>query len=186
LGDLYSSPDLLRTAKPEWALRLGAFSGRLCGRRSVRIPPEPENRRCGQIMADSKNGPELHPTTVELAQGANFGVISSVMPSGDLQTQLIWVHTDGERLVVNTEVHRQKFLNVERDPRVTLTIRDEQNPYRYAEARGRVVEMVKGQEARDHIDELSQKYHGQDYPPDQIKTERVMLWIVPDRQTIAE
>lgn len=62
------------------------------------------------------------------------------LPGGDFQTQLIWVHTDGERLVVNTEVHRQKFKNVQRDPRVTLTIRNEQDPYHYAEARGRVVE----------------------------------------------
>ena len=43
---------------------------------------------------------------------------------------------------------------------------------------------MRGQEARDHIDELSQKYHGQDYDPDDIKSERVMLWIVPERQTI--
>ncbi len=88
-------------------------------------------------MSDTKNGPELHPTTVELASGANYGVITSALPSGNFQTQYIWVHTDGERLVVNTEVHRQKYKNIERDPRVTLTIRDEQNPYRYAEARGR-------------------------------------------------
>ena len=69
----------------------------------------------------------------------------------------MWVHTDGERLVVNTEVHRQKFKNVERDPRVTLTIRNEQDPYHYAEARGRVVETVRGQEARDHIDHSSRR-----------------------------
>ena len=137
-------------------------------------------------MATSKNGPELHPTTVELAQGPNYGSITTVLPSGSLQTQYIWVGTDGERVVVNTEVHRQKFKNIERDPRVTLTIRDEQNPYRYAEVRGQVVEKVRGQEARDHLDELSQKYHGEDYSSDNIVSERVMLWIVPDRQTILE
>lgn len=137
-------------------------------------------------MADTKNGPELHPDTVELAEGPNYGSISTVLPDGNIQTQLIWVHTDGERLVVNTEVHRQKYENIERDQRVTLTIRDEKDPYRYAEVRGRVVETVTGQEARDQIDELSQKYHGQDYDPDAIKSERVMLWIVPERQTIVD
>jgi PPOX class probable F420-dependent enzyme len=135
-------------------------------------------------MADTRNGPELHPATVELARAANYGSITTALPGGNFQTQLIWVHTDGERLVVNTERHRQKFKNVQRDPRVTLTIRNEQDPYHYAEARGRVVEIVGGQMARDHIDELSQKYHGQDYDPDDIKSERVMLWIGPDRQTI--
>ena len=87
-------------------------------------------------MADTKNGPELHPATVDLARGANHASITTVLPSGNLQTQLIWVHT---------EVHRQEFKNVERDPRVTLTIRNEQDPYHYAEARGRVVATVRGQ-----------------------------------------
>ncbi len=135
-------------------------------------------------MADTKNGPELHPDTVELARGANYASITTVLPSGNLQTQVVWVDTDGERLLVNTEVHRQKFKNVERDATVTLTIRNEQDPYHYAEVRGRVVETVTGQEARDNIDQLSQKYHGEDYDPDSIKSERVMLWIVPERQTI--
>lgn len=135
-------------------------------------------------MAATRNGPELHPSTLELARGANYGIITTTMPNGHLQNHVIWVGTDGERLVVNTEVHRQKYKNVERDPTVTLTIRDEQDPYRYAEARGRVVETVPGQEARDHIDELCQKYHGTPYNPDDIKTERVMLWIVPERQTV--
>jgi PPOX class probable F420-dependent enzyme len=112
------------------------------------------------MAATSKDGPELHPATVELAQGRNYGAITTVLPSGRLQTHPIWVDTDGERLVVNTETHRQKYKNVERDPNVTLTIRDEENPYRYAEVRGEVVEKVRGQEAREHIDELSRKYHG--------------------------
>ena len=74
---------------------------------------------------------------------------------------------------------------MQRDPRVTLTIRDEQDPYRYAEVRGEVVETVGGQKAGDRIDDRSQKYNGETYPPEQIKTERVTLWIVPSRQTAA-
>ena len=138
------------------------------------------------MAATSKDGPELHSETVELAWGRNFGAITTVLPSGRLQSHPIWVGTDGERLVVNTETHRRKYKNVERDPKVTLMIRDEENPYRYAEVRGEVVEKVTGQEARDHIDELSQKYNGEDYPPDNIVSERVMLWIVPSRQTIVD
>ena len=138
------------------------------------------------MAATSKDGPELHKATVGLAQGRNYGAITTVLPSGKLQTHPIWVHTDGERLVVNTETHRRKYKNVERDPKVTLTIRDEENPYRYTEVRGEVVEKVTGQEARDHIDELSEKYHGQPYNPDDIVSERVMLWIVPSRQTIVD
>ena len=138
------------------------------------------------MAATSKDGPELHPATVGLAQDKNYAAITTVLPSGKLQTHPVWVGTDGERLVVNTETHRQKYKNIERDPNVTLMIRHEENPYRYAEVRGEVVEKVTGQEARDHIDELSQKYHGEDYPPDAIASERVMLWIVPSRQTLVD
>jgi PPOX class probable F420-dependent enzyme len=136
-------------------------------------------------VADTKDGPELHPVTKELASGPNYAAISTLLPTGHIQTQYIWVGTDGDRLYVNTEPHRQKFRNLQRDPRVTLAIRDEENPYRYAEVRGRVVEFERGQKAREQIDELSQKYTGQPYPPEQIKTERVTVWIEPEHQTIA-
>jgi PPOX class probable F420-dependent enzyme len=136
-------------------------------------------------MADTQDGPELHPVTRELADGPNYAAISTLMPSGHIQTQYIWVGTDGDRLYVNTEPHRQKFKDLERDPRVTLAIRDENDPYRYAEVRGRVVGTERGQSARDQIDALSHKYDGKPYPPEQIKTERVTVWIEPVRQTIA-
>ena len=136
-------------------------------------------------MEDTKDGPELHPVTRELAEGPNYAAISTLLPSGQIQTQYIWVGTDGERLYVNTEPHRQKFKDLEADPRVTLAIRDEQDPYRYAEVRGRVVETERGQRARDQIDELSQKYDGKPYPAENIKSERVIVYIEPERQTIA-
>jgi len=99
-------------------------------------------------MSDTQDGTELHPTTLELAKGKNYAAISSLLPTGQIQTQIIWVGTDGKRLYVNTEMHRAKYKNVERDPRVTLCIRDEQNPYRYAEVRGKVVETLDGDDAR--------------------------------------
>ncbi|RBY83586.1 PPOX class F420-dependent oxidoreductase [Geodermatophilus sp. TF02-6] len=135
-------------------------------------------------MADTKDGPELHPVTRELAGGPNYAAISTLLPSGRIQTQYIWVGVDGDRLFVNTEAHRRKFQDMQRDGRVTLAIRDEQNPYHYAEVRGRVVGTEGGQRARDQIDELSQKYDGRPYPPESIKTERVTVYIEPERQTI--
>jgi hypothetical protein len=80
-------------------------------------------------------------------------------------------------------VHRQKFKNVERDPRVTLTIWEKEDPYSFVEVRGEVVEKVKGPEAREHIDELSHKYHGRAYGTP-IRSERVVLRITPLRQVI--
>ncbi len=99
-------------------------------------------------------------------------------------THIMWVDADDEHLLINTEVHRRKFLNVEADPRVTVTVIDSTNSYHYAEVRGRVVEKVTGPEARAHIDFLSQKYNGQLYPAENITSERVILRIAPDRQRL--
>ena len=134
-------------------------------------------------MSEKINGQELHPMVLELARGQNFAALTTFLPSGHPQTQVMWVDTDGEHLLVNTEVHRQKFRNVERDPRVTLMIWDKEDPYRFVEVRGEVVEKVKGPEARNHIDELSQKYRGEPYQS-RIRSERVMLRIAPRRQVI--
>ena len=137
-------------------------------------------------MADTRNGPELHPMTEELASGANFASVSTILPSGRIQTQVLWVGTKDGRLVLNTETHRQRYQNLQRDPRITVLIRDESDPYRYAEVRGHVTDFTTGDEARKHIDEVAQRYTGQDYPPDAIKSERVILWITPERQTIID
>jgi PPOX class probable F420-dependent enzyme len=134
-------------------------------------------------MPDQSNGHELHPMVLELARGKNFATITTLLPDGHPQTQVMWVDTDGEHLLINTEVHRQKYRNVERDPRVTLTIWDSEDPYRFVEVRGKVVEKVHGQEAREHIDELSHKYRGGPYKT-RIKSERVVLRIAPFRQVI--
>ena len=116
----------------------------------------------------------------QFASARNFAALTTLMPDGQPQTQLMWVHADDDHILVNTEVERQKFRNVERDPRVTVTVFDAENPYRYVEARGRVVESVKGEAALTQIDELSQKYTGGPYGQP-IGSERVILRIAADK-----
>src|SRR4051812_13574759 len=125
----------------------------------------------------------LHAKVVELAHGKNFAALTTLLPGGHPQTQVMWVDADDDHLLINTEVHRQKFKNVERDPRVTLTVWDKDDPYRFVEVRGEVVGKSKGPEAREHIDKLSYKYHGRPYGT-KIRSERVILRIAPFRQVI--
>lgn len=123
----------------------------------------------------------LDATVKQLATGKNFAALTTLLPDGQPQTHIMWVDATDDQLLVNTEVERQKFRNVERDPRVTVTIFERDNPYHYAEVRGRVTEMVKGEEARRQLEELSQKYQGTPYQ-NPIGSERVVLRITPDRQ----
>ena len=134
-------------------------------------------------MAFTKDGPELHPMTEELAGGRNFAAVTTVLPSGRLQSQMLWVGVKDGSLVLNTETHRKRYQNLQSDPRITVLIRDEDDPYHYAEVRGRVERTTTGDEARKHVDEVARQYLGTDYPPEGIKSERVILWVTPERQT---
>ena len=137
-------------------------------------------------MPATKDGPGLLPGTRRLAEGRNFASVATLLPSGAIQNQVIWVHTDGDRLTLNTEVHRAKARNVARDARITVLVIDATDPYHYAEVRGQVTETKTGPEALADIDALSQKYNGVDYPRDGIKSERVILYITPERQTVVD
>jgi PPOX class probable F420-dependent enzyme len=115
---------------------------------------------------------------VELACGRNWAALSTLLPNGHPQTHVMWVSVAGQHLLLNTEVHRQKFRNIDRDPRVTVMIWDGGNPSRFVEVRGEVVEKVRGPQARKHIDELSHKYRGVPYGAP-IQSERVILRVAP-------
>jgi PPOX class probable F420-dependent enzyme len=125
----------------------------------------------------------LEDRIVELAKGPNLAAVTTLLPDGTPMTQPVWVDTDGESVLLNTEVHRQKFRNVSRDPRITVLIVDPDAPHLYVEVRGKVVETVTGPEARDHIDQLARKYTGGDYR-NPIQSERVILKVAPDRQYV--
>ena len=120
--------------------------------------------------------PDLH----ALATSKNFAALTTLMADGQPQTQMMWVSADDDHLLINTELHRQKYKNVDRDPRVTVNVFNLENPYQYIEARGRVVETVGGDEARTNIDELSHKYTG-GYYANPIQSERVILKIEVDK-----
>ena len=121
----------------------------------------------------------LDPRACELAQAPNFATLSVILRSGRPMTHVMWVDADENHVLINTEVHRAKFRAVERDPRVTVTIWQRDDPYTYAEVRGQVLETVRGPEARAHIDSLSRKYRGKDYDDAMITSERVILRIAP-------
>lgn len=116
-----------------------------------------------------------------LAQGPNFAAFTTIGKDGMPSTHVMWVDADDDHVLINTEVHRAKFHNVQRDPRVAIAIWDEQDPYKYAEVRGVVESTIGGEEARSHIDALSRKYMGHDYR-NQIESERVILKIRATRQ----
>ena len=120
----------------------------------------------------------------QLAQGPNHAVLTTLFPSGRPQTNVVWIDHDGEHLLVNSETERQKVRNVRRDPRVSVLVFDASDIDNWVEVRGRVVDIVEGEEARRHIDTLAQKYLGVPDYPNPIRSPRVILKIRPDRENV--
>ncbi len=124
----------------------------------------------------------LEPAIRDLAStGKNFAALAVHLPNGQIANHVMWIDASDEQLLVNTEIHRAKYKAMQQRPEVTITIWDAENPYRYAEVRGTVSGQVRGDEARAHIDTLSQRYLGHDYAA-QIQSERVVVRIDPVRQ----
>jgi PPOX class probable F420-dependent enzyme len=123
----------------------------------------------------------LDEDTVRLAQGKNLATVVTLMPNGQPQALLTWVDSDGEYVLVNTEPQRQRARNIRRDPRITVLIHSDADPWDWSEVRGRVVETIDGSEAREHIDKLSRKYIGSDYRNPIGPQGRVILKIAPDK-----
>jgi PPOX class probable F420-dependent enzyme len=110
-----------------------------------------------------------------------FASLATIMPNGQPQVTPVWCDFDGSHVIVNSAKGRRKDRNMRSDPRVSLAISDPDNPYRYLEVRGTVVEITEDG-ADDHIDSMAKKYMGVDkYPYRQPGEVRVVYKIEPQR-----
>jgi PPOX class probable F420-dependent enzyme len=113
---------------------------------------------------------------LDLLRGKNFAVVATVGEDGRPQTSVVWIDTDGENVVFNTTNSRAKGRNLRKDPRVSVSIWDNEDPYKYLEVEGAAELDENG--AAAHINDLSHKYVGEDF---HTPTNRVIVRIRPDR-----
>jgi PPOX class probable F420-dependent enzyme len=115
----------------------------------------------------------------QLFLGKNFGAVATIRPDGTPHVTPVWVDYDGEHVVFNTATGRAKWQHMLRDPRVTIEVYAQGNPYEYVTVTG-TAELVEGDEADRHIDKLSEKYTGnpkfQSHRPGQ---HRVIVRVTP-------
>ena len=109
-----------------------------------------------------------------------FAHLATVGGDGAPQSTPVWVDYDGAHVRFNTARGRVKDRNLQRNPRIALSILDPENPYRYLQVRGRVVAMTEAG-ADAHIDALARKYLDQDtYPYRRPGEVRVTVRILPE------
>ncbi len=114
-------------------------------------------------------------------EAANYATLATLNQDGSPQTSVLWTKLDGGDVLLSTVVGRKKEKNLRHDPRVSLSIFDQANPYNYVEVRGVATLDVRG--GAELINELSVKYTGQEYSNDGPDDVRVVVRITPDKVT---
>ena len=109
-----------------------------------------------------------------------FAYLATVMDDGSPQVTPVWFNTDDRHLLINTAVGRVKDRNMKARPHVAICIADPNDPYRYVQIRGKVVEFTT-EGANDHIDALAWKYRGiRKYDNYQPGMQRIIYKILPE------
>jgi PPOX class probable F420-dependent enzyme len=109
--------------------------------------------------------------------------IATIGPGGDPQCSPVWFGWDGEHVLFSLTKKRQKYRNLQRDPRIALSITDPKLLERYLEIRGTVVRIDEDLNL-DFISSMAKKYLGLDrYPWHQPGDERVVMVVEPKHAT---
>jgi PPOX class probable F420-dependent enzyme len=118
---------------------------------------------------------------VKLFDGKNFAFLATVKKDGSPQVTPTWIDRENNMILINTAKGRLKHKNVTRDPRVSISLVDDQNPYSMVTISGRVIEQT-AEGADEHIDKLARKYlNAYKYPGHSPEVKRVILKIKPEK-----
>ena len=133
-------------------------------------------------MSEQSNEKLSDPHIRELFERKNFAFLSSLMKDGSPHVTPTWVDIENGNILINTALGRIKQSNISRDPRVALSIIDQNNQYEMVTIRGKVINQITGDAAEKHIDKLARKYVDMDKFPRRSKGERrVILKIKPEK-----
>jgi PPOX class probable F420-dependent enzyme len=123
----------------------------------------------------------LNDAVRKLLDAPTPAVLATINADGSPQTSVIWVGRDGDELVISSAAGRRKDRNIRRDPRVSLSVYDQEDPEEYAEIRGTAT--VTEDVGRVLAVRLAEEYEGPgagqaflDLPPEVV---RVVIRITP-------
>lgn len=110
----------------------------------------------------------------DLLEEPLYGALGTVRPDGTVQVNPMWFEWDGDRLLFTHTTQRQKFRNLQSNPSMSLAVFDPDDPHRYIEVRGRLVDVTPDPTGAFYV-RLGRRYGnaGQQPPPD--SADRVIL-----------
>jgi PPOX class probable F420-dependent enzyme len=120
------------------------------------------------------------PAVRDLLQAPNHATVCTFAADGSIHSAVAWISLEDGELAVNSAEGRVWPTNLERDPRITVVVPADGNPYEYVEVRGTT--RADRDDADDHIDRLAKKFIGEDkYPFRQPGEVRIKFVIEPER-----
>lgn len=135
------------------------------------------------MTAESSRPAGIPEGYTDLLRKKGFAHLATLNADGTPQSTPVWIDHDGTHVLVNTAKGRRKERNMRERPAVAISVTDPDNPYRYLEVRGKVVEIT--EEGGDaHIDKLAARYmNAESYPFRQPGEVRVICKIKPEHTT---
>ena len=106
----------------------------------------------------------------------NHAVLTTLDEDGAPHSAVVWVDVQEGGLAVNSADGRDWPTKLERDPRITVVVYDDRNPYDYVEVRGTARGTTEGADA--HIDRLAKRYLGADSYPFRREGEQRITYLV--------
>ncbi|MEV0524546.1 PPOX class F420-dependent oxidoreductase [Streptomyces sp. NPDC050439] len=114
-----------------------------------------------------------------LLDGKNFASVATLGPGGAPQNSVVWIKREGDTVLFSSTARRQKVRNLERDPRISISVFDLADPYTSTEIRG-VAEILPDPEKRLPR-EVSHKYLGIAPPGEKDEEARVIIKVTPEK-----
>jgi PPOX class probable F420-dependent enzyme len=119
--------------------------------------------------------------TRKLLDGRNFATVATLNRDGGPQTSVVWIAREEDAVLFSTTAGRQKARNLARDPRVSLTVLDIENPYQSVDIRGSAELIEDPEKTLPRM--LSQKYLGEDPPAESEEVLRLIVRVTPQKVT---
>src|SRR5258707_3577723 len=109
-----------------------------------------------------------------------YGHVVTFNPNGRPEVTVVWIDVEGNEALFNTAAGRKKPQNLQRDPRIIISVQNRTDPQSYLVLNGTATVTETGADA--HADKLAKRFLGVDkYPYRQPGDKRVMVHVAVDR-----
>lgn len=122
--------------------------------------------------------PPVTPEVEAFLREPHPAVVATLRPDGSPHSVATWYAWEDGLVLLNMDVSRARLGHLRHDPRVSLTVLDEDDWYHHVSLRGNVIR-IEEDVGLEGIDRLSQRYLGRPYS--NRERTRFNAWMQPER-----